>query len=52
MWGLVAIFFMIMLFLFGMVVYYQFQILKIHNISEQIKIIDSQLLSIKNQLKK
>jgi hypothetical protein len=50
-WGLVAILFMIMVFFFGIVIYYQFQILKLHNISKQIKLLNNQLLSIKNQLK-
>jgi hypothetical protein len=50
-WGLVAILFMIMVFFFGIVIYYQVQILKLHNISKQIKLLNNQLLSIKNQLK-
>ena len=51
LWGVVAALFMVMLFFFGVIIYYQFQAMKIHNIGEQIKILNDQLLSIKNQLK-
>lgn len=50
-WGLVAILFMVMLFFFGITIYYQIQLLKIYRISEQIKIINSQLSEIGEQLK-
>lgn len=52
LWGLVASLFMIMIFFIGIIIYYQFQIISILNIKKQLKVIDSQLLFIKNQLKK
>jgi len=51
LWWIVAVLFMVMFFFFGVIIYYQFQVIKLHRIGEQIKILNDQLLSIKNQLK-
>ena len=51
LWGIVAALFMVMLFFFGVIIYYQIKSVQLHRIGEQIKILNDQLLSIKNQLK-
>jgi len=51
LWWIVAMLFMVMLFFFGVIIYYQFQVIKLHGLGEQVKILNDQLLSVRNQLK-